>query len=232
MPRHPRGGTGGVVFHAFNRANARRRLFRNDGDYLAFVAAMTEAFRRVPIRILAWCVMPNHFHLVLWPRDDRELSAFMQRLTQTHAVRWRHAHNTVGDGSLYQGRFKAFPVQHDQHFLVVVRYVERNALRARLVRRAEDWRWGSAWVRTHPDDALAELLSPSPVDLPRNWLVLLNTPQTVAVEDAVRLSLRRSRPFGDDAWQRRTAARFDLVHTLRRPGRPRKSTSHDETRDA
>src|SRR5580658_3294321 len=91
--------------------------------------------------------MPNHWHLVLKPHEDRELSLFVGWLTLTHTQRW-HAHRRdAGSGHVYQGRFKSFPVQADRHFLTVARYVERNPLRANLVASAADWRWSSLWVR-------------------------------------------------------------------------------------
>ena len=241
MPRKARHSVGGVVYHVLNRSNGRRRIFSREGDYLAFLKALLEACAAVPgVRVLSWCVMPTHFHLVLWPRADGELSAFMRRLTQAHAQRWRVAHNTVGDGSLYQGRFKSFPVQvrgtgaahsaaADHHFLVVCSYVERNAVRARLVRRARDWRWCSAWVRSAPsgstewaDDLRAILHEPWPVDRPLNWDDLLDRPQDEADEERVRHSVRRGAPFGEREWAERTAKKLGIEHTLRPPGRPRK----------
>ncbi len=135
MPRIARNAPGGLVYHVLNRANGRLRLFKKDGDYLAFEQVLLLAHRRAPIRILDYCLMPNHWHLVLWPRRDGELTLFMRWLTLTHAQRWKHAHNAVGHGHLYQGRFKSFPIQQDEHLLTVLRYVERNPLRAKLARR-------------------------------------------------------------------------------------------------
>ena len=111
MPRPVRRSVGGVIYHVLNRAHGRRRLFRAEGDYVAFLTTLAEALRRFPgVRLLAYCVMPNHFHLVVWPTRDGELSAFVRWLTQTHVQRWHSAKNAVGDGALYQGRFKSFAV--------------------------------------------------------------------------------------------------------------------------
>jgi len=223
MPRAPRNSVGGVVYHALNRAAGRRRIFRTPGDYAAFVACVAEAAAAVPgCRVLAWCVMPNHWHLVLWPRRDGELSAFVRRLTQTHARRHRSARNAVGDGPLYQGRYKSFPAEQDEHFLMLCRYVERSALRAGLCRRAADWQWGSARARSRGPADLRALLSEWPVDRPRHWVDLLNEPQPADQEQRVETSLARGRPLGDANWVTRTAARLGLTHTLRPPGRPRK----------
>ena len=128
-----------------NRANARMPIFTKDEDFIAFETVLQEAVARTGTRLLSYCLMGNHWHLVVWPQEDDELSRFVGWLTLTHTQRW-HAHRkSTGSGHLYQGRFKSFPVQDDDHFLTVCRYVERNALRANLVQRAEDWRWGSLY---------------------------------------------------------------------------------------
>src|SRR5947207_1789792 len=154
MPRRPRVAPGGYVYHALNRAVARLPLFQNNGDYEAFERVVDEALARHPIRLLAYCLMPNHWHFVLWPEKDGELTAFLRWLTHTHTQRWHAHYHTAGTGHLYQGRFKSFPIEEDDHLLTVCRYVERNALRAGLVRRAEDWRWSSLGHR-HAADAHA-----------------------------------------------------------------------------
>src|SRR5207237_9138119 len=121
--------------------------------YDAFLRVLLHAIQRHPIRILAFCLMPTHWHFVVWPQKDGELTAFFRWLAHTHAVRWRTAHHTVGYGHLYQDRFKSFPVQSEgESIRAVCRYVERNALTARMVRRAENWRYGSLWVREHGSD--------------------------------------------------------------------------------
>jgi putative transposase len=211
-----------LIYHALNRANARLPIFETDEDYRAFEQVLTDVRARIPTRILAYCLMPNHWHLVLWPREDGELSAFMRRLTLTHTQRW-HAHRrTVGSGHLYQGRFKAFLVQNDPHFLTVCRYVERNALRAKLVKRAETWRWGSLWRSVHGDAPARALLSEWPIARPRNWIERVNRPENQAELDALRRSVNRGSPFGDNRWVERTAKRMGLESTLRPRGRPRR----------
>ncbi len=145
MPRRPRLSTGGLAYHVLNRRVGRLPLFEKPTDYAAFEKILHEAHRRTGVRIAAYCLMPNHWHLLLWPRTDGELSDVMRWITVTHTQRW-HAHrHTSGTGPVYQGRFKSFPVQTDEHFLTVARYVERNAVRAALVSRAEEWQWSSVW---------------------------------------------------------------------------------------
>jgi putative transposase len=220
MARPKRECPGGVIYHVLNRAVARIPLFKREGDYEALERTLAEALQRVPIQLLAYCVMPNHWHFVVQPNADDDLSKFMQWFTLTHAQRWRVAHQTVGFGPLYQGRFKSFPIECDEHLLTVLRYVERNALRAGLVKRVEAWRWGSYHARSTPDALLHPLLREWPIEMPRNWRRVLNTPQTPAEEEAVQTSIRRGRPFGDPEWQERISKRMSLLSTLRPPGRP------------
>lgn len=205
-----------------NRAVARLPLFEKPGDYDAFEGVMHLAYERHPMRILSYCVMPNHWHMVLWPREDGELTAFVRWLTHTHAMRWHTHHGTSGTGHLYQGRFKSFPIQTNEHLLTVCRYVERNALRAKLVQRAEDWRWCSLWRRVHGDERSRALLDRWPVDPPKNWLAEVNEPQNEGELEALRRCVQRGSPYGSDLWQGRTAHRLALQFTLRPRGRPRK----------
>jgi putative transposase len=115
MPRQARLAPGGFVYHALNRAGARLPLFQKDGDYEAFERVLAEALREHPTRLLAYCLMPNHWHVVLWPHQDGELTAFLRWLTHTHTMRWHAHYHTAGTGHLYQGRFKSFPVAADEH---------------------------------------------------------------------------------------------------------------------
>jgi putative transposase len=166
-----------------------------------------------------WCIMSNHWHLVLWPERDGDLTAFVRHLTMTHARRWKHAHNAVGHGHLYQGRFKSFPVQEDEHLLTVLRYVERNPLRAGMVKRAQDWPWGSCHVRRKRGHDLASLLADWPMDRPVDWTRRVNQPQSDAEEESLQEHIRRGRPWGDQAWVEQTARQLHLEKTLHPRGR-------------
>ena len=176
------------------------------------------------MRILAYCFMPNHWHLVLWPHTGPDLSRFVRWFTLTHTQRWHaHYHNT-GTGHLYQGRFKSFPVEEDDHLYCLCRYVERNALRAALVKdRAEDWLWGSLSRRLLLAGREDELLSPWPVPYPEDWVERVNRPETEAELQPIRRSVKRGQPFGSDGWVERTAKRLGLGQTLRPQGRPPKT---------
>jgi putative transposase len=222
MPRRLRVSTGGLAYHVLNRAAGRGRLFDGDADYLAMERVIEQTHKRLPTRIVSYCLMPNHWHLVLWPREDGELSEFMRLLTVTHTQRW-HAHRrSAGTGPLYQGRFKSFPIQQDEHFLTVCRYVERNALRADLVKSAQRWPWCSPAKRLGKEPP-AWLFSSRqwPVDQPDDWLAWVNRAESAAELEKLRVSVKRGRPYGDDRWQQRTAKRLDLESTLRPRGRQR-----------
>jgi len=132
-----------MVFHVINRGVGKQELFFNDEDYLAFERVIVETLEKWSMRILSYCLMPNHGHFVLWPEKRGDLGQFMQRLTVTHVTRWQKNYHMVGYGHVYQSRFKSFPVETDEYFYRVVRYTERNALRANLVSKAEEWPWCS-----------------------------------------------------------------------------------------
>ena len=224
MSRPRRAAEGGLIYHTLNRANARLAIFDDDDDYSAFERVLAQAIARDDMRLLAYCLMPNHFHLLLWPREDGDLSRFMRWLTMTHTQRWHAHHRTAGSGHLDQGRFKSFPVQSDEHFLTVCRYVERNALRANLVERAEDWKWGSLQVRRTKDSAERPALTPWPIERPRDWTARVNRPFGPSEEEAVLRSIQRGQPFGSETWQATVAARLGLESVLRPRGRPRKGS--------
>jgi putative transposase len=170
MPRRSQ-VDGPSYFHVLNRSVRRGRLFDDAGDYRAFIEALRVAQERVPTPILAYCIMPNHFHLVVGPVDIAVLSRFMHRLTVVHAMRWHRHHGTTGSGAVYQGRFKSYPIRDETHFLFVCRYVERNPLRADLVARAEQWPWSSLGR----DCKICNLeLTEWPIPRPSAWLELVN----------------------------------------------------------
>lgn len=170
------------------------------------------------MRLLAYCLMPNHWHLVLWPHEDGDLSEFMRWLTVTHTQRWHAHHHTAGTGPLYQGRFKSFPIQEDEHFLRIGRYVERNPLRANLVKKAEAWKWSSLGQGS----AGHGLLDRWPLPHPRDWLAWVNRSETEKELAAARRSVLRGCPFGEESWQQKTAKALGLEATLRPRGRPAK----------
>jgi putative transposase len=210
--------TGQFVFHVLNRAVQGVTLFETAADYELFVGLLGEAARHLPIRILAFAIMPNHWHLVLWPLSDYSLSPFMKWMTGTHAMKWRSTRGSQGRGAVYQGRFKAIAVQHDAHFLTLCRYVERNPVRARLVARAEDWRWSSAATET--SRARGPVVSAWPVRKPDDWLDRLNMPESTRSLWRIRDAIRAGRHFGSASWRVRTADTLRWRSGLTQRGKP------------
>jgi putative transposase len=176
MARRTRCSDAGYVYHVLNRAVGRATLFHKPGDYAAFEKILRQAWERTGMRLLSYLLMPNHWHLVVWPEQDGALSTYAQWLTVTHVRRWHAHYHSEGTGPIYQGRFKSFPVQQDDHFLTLCRYVERNALRANLVERAENWRWSSLWHRTGATKVA--WLSEWPIALPTGWTEHVNGVET------------------------------------------------------
>jgi putative transposase len=221
MPRTARAVEGGLIYHVLNRGNGRLRLFRKEGDFVSFEKVLAEGLQRYPVELLTYCLMKNHWHLVLRPRTDESLGRLMGWIGVTH-VRRHYAHyHLAGGGHLYQGRFKSFPVQDDRHLLALCRYVEGNAVRAKCVERAHEWRWGGLFARMHGGKPFK--LCDWPVDRPGNWVQLVNRTIEKADLERLRVSVKRGRPFGEDDWIEKTARRLGLSFTLTSVGRPRKT---------
>jgi putative transposase len=222
MPRSARLLVGGGCYHVMNRGNNRSAVFSSPGEYSAFVGLLRAAQERVRLDLLAVCLMPNHFHLVVTPRQSADIGLWMHWLLTTHSHRYHLRHGT--SGRVWQGRYKAFPIERDQHLLTAMRYVERNALRAGLVARAEDWQWSSvAWRRAA--DQREELLAVPPVALPRNWMAVVNSPQTSVEVEALRACVNRQRPYGAETWVEAAPECVGLRRSGRPAGRPRKIPS-------
>jgi putative transposase len=228
MGRPKRASEGGLVYHVLNRANGGIKLFQKPADYDSFVDLLAESVARTGTELFAFCVMRNHWHLVVRPREEGELSRFVGWLALTHTQRWHARRQSAGRGHVYQGRFKSFPVQDEAHFLTVSRYVERNALRANLVDRAEQWRWGSLWHWNQKTTLMTELLAPWPVRRSAGWLEHVNQPQTDEELTALRRCINRGCPFGDETWSSRMVKRLGLETTLTPRGRPRITPQIDD----
>ncbi|MHC4620275.1 MAG: transposase [Planctomycetota bacterium] len=220
MPRPPRIIKAGIAYHLLNRANGRLRIFRKVGDFRAFEDILAEAVERFGVRLTAYCIMGNHWHMVAWPEFDDQLSHFIKWLTVTHAQRWHAAHGTAGMGHIYQGRYKSFPVASDGHYLTVLRYVESNPLRAGIVRRSQEWPWSSLAVRNGKESDIS--LSDGPVELPSRWNSLVNVGMRHAQLESIQRCVKRGCPCGESLWVERTAEFLRLESTCRRRGRPNK----------
>ncbi len=225
MPRLPRVDVGEELYHVINRANARLPIFFVADDFKLFESILETGREKFDMRILAYCLMPNHFHLVLHPRKDNDLQKFMQWVTLTHTQRWHTKNRTTGTGHLYQGRYKSFLVQGDKHLLAVIRYVERNPLRAKLVRKAENWDFSSLASRLWQNSSSKQkLLAPWPIEMPSNYFDFVNTPTSQQEEEIIRYSVNRAKPLGSDQWTERMIKKYQLTATIRKRGRQIKGT--------
>jgi putative transposase len=218
MPRTARASVADYCYHVLNRGNGCAEVFHKPADYEAFLEMVAAASDRLPLRVLGYCVMPNHFHLVVRPRGDGDLGRWMQWLLTTHVRRYRRHYGS--SGHVWQGRYKAFPCQHDDHLATLLRYVEQNALRAGLVSRAEDWQHGSLHAASTGTGPVP--LAPGPRPRDRAWKAWVNQPMSASELTAMRHCVQRGTPYGSDRWVARTATKLGLESTLRPRGRPRK----------
>ncbi len=220
MPRIYRGIFPHCPFHVLNRGNARQKIFHNDSDYQSFMQLISKAKKRHPVKIYAFCLMPNHFHICMSTDQASNISQMMQWLLTSH-VRRAHSLNKTS-GHLWQGRFKSFSIQCDTHLLTVLRYIEANPVRAKLVASARQWPWSSFAFRENPRGL--GILDPSPVPLPEHWEDYVNSSLPIKELEAIRHSVGRQSPLGEIHWVEEIARRFGLWSTLNPRGRPRKSS--------
>jgi putative transposase len=177
MARARRQTAPGAVHHVVNRGNRKRRIFYKRGDYQAFLKVLAQAVAEYKMRVISFCVMGNHWHLVLWPRESESISAFVHWLTSTHVRRYHAHYQLTGTGHLYQARFRNDICRDDRALLAVMRYVEGNPVAAGITKRAEDYEWSSLRLRMRGDPA--GILAPCPIVLPSNWAAYVteNTPR-------------------------------------------------------
>ncbi|NNJ79074.1 MAG: transposase [Xanthomonadales bacterium] len=207
MARTARASKGGICYHVINRGNARATVFHDSSDFKSFISLMSKACERIPMRILSYCLMPNHFHLVIRPYNDGDMSRWMQWLLTSHVRRYHRLRGT--SGRVWQGRFKAFPIQEDSHLLTVMRYVERNPVRANLVESAIHWKWSS--IRNARTGHPCAILSQPPIPIPADWLAWVDQPISQTELDAVRRCGKRQAPFGSPSWVEVTAESLGLI---------------------
>ena len=221
MARQPRIDLADHVYHVINRASGRVPIFKTARDYLQFESVLEEAQGREDMRILAYCVMPNHFHLALYPRKDKGVQRFVGWLTKTHTQRWHAMHHTIGHGHLYQGRYKSFIVNTDEYYLWLMRYIEQNPLRANLVCKAQEWQWGSLHRRLMGTDEQKKILHPWPSDMPKDYLKQVNTLLPKQNLEGIRKSVVKGAPLGGEKWRLDLIQSLHLGYTTRGVGRPK-----------
>jgi putative transposase len=214
VPRIARALVDNCCYHLINRGNGRQQIFHKDGDYRAFINVLLQARGKYGVKLLAWCLMPNHFHLLVRPEEADQLNKWMQWLMTTHVRRYHNHYGT--SGHVWQGRYKSFIVQTDEHLLTVVRYIEANPVRAALAPTARQLPWSSHQGR---NDATGESRpDPFPIVLPEDWSAFVDTPLTEAEIEKVRNSVNRHTPFGNESWQEELCVKMELESTIRRRG--------------
>ena len=218
MPRIARGLVDGFVYHILNRGNGKQQVFHRNQDYEAFTNLMREVKDRYPVKVFAYCLMPNHFHMILMPVHAEKLSKWMQWLMTSH-VRYHHRHYKTS-GHIWQGRFKSFIIQKDNYLLTALRYVEGNPVRAGLVSSARNWLWSSHVERIGIE--FHQIVDKIPIELPQKWGRYVDEPLTDKELEKLHRSVNRQSPFGDAEWQGQVCRSFGLEHTIRPRGRPRK----------
>jgi len=218
MPRIARGIGDNIVYHIINRGNGRQEVFHKERDYAAFVELIKAAKEKWTIKLFGYCLMPNHFHMAVMPERGEELSRWMQWL-MTSQVRRYHRHYK-SSGHIWQGRYKSCMIQEDNHLLMVLRYIEGNPVRAKMVQSAIDWHWSS-----HNETigtAARALTCKAPMALPKEWTRYVDEPFGARELDHIRGSVNRQTPFGDATWQMRICKEYGLESTLKTRGRPKK----------
>lgn len=183
--------------HVIQRGVRSMALFATDADRQLYLRLLAQFCQREGVTAWAWCLMTNHVHLVLVPAQADSLARAVGEAHRrfTRAVNFRQGVR----GHLFQERFHSFPIQQDAHLLTVVRYVERNPVRAGMVRRAVAHPWSSA--RHHVTGASDPLVRESPIRaLAPDWVRVLEDREEELAK--IRRHVRTGRPWGTDAWVR------------------------------
>ncbi len=195
MARQPRIDIKNQIYHVILRANAKIKIFNSEEDYLLFEYTFIQAIDRFDMRIYVFEIMPTHIHLAPSPLRDGDLSKFMHWLTMTFTQRYHKKYGTTGTGHLFQGRYKSFIVKDEKYLLQLFVYIERNAFKANLVQSAEDWRWSSLWIRLKGNKFKKKMLAPWPIDIPDNYLNILNSPLIINPDELWIKKAKIGRPF-------------------------------------
>ena len=215
MPRIARALADNCCYHIINRGNGRQQIFHKDGDYRSFIGLLQQAREKHTVRVHAWCLMPNHFHLLVQPEQADQLNKCMQWLMTSHVRRY-HSHYKTS-GHVWQGRYKSFIVQNDDHLLTVARYIEANPVRAGLSATAAQWPWSSHAARNPTNDGMLSP-DPLPISLPNDWSTYVDTPLIDGEIAHIRNSVNRQTPFGKSDWRDELCRRMGLESTLRPRG--------------
>jgi putative transposase len=176
------------VVHCVNRGNDKRFLFQRAQDYEDFLRMVAWAKSRAAVRIIAYCVMANHWHFLFWVQCRGDVSRFLHLLTTTHAKSWRRRTNTVGCGHVYQDRFHDSKIFTERYYYNVLRYIEQNPFRAHLVRASRDWHWSSLRERLGDERGIIE---DGPAPLPGDWPAIVDEHLAPDDMEEIRSALQR-----------------------------------------
>ena len=218
MPRIARGFIDGFVYHVINRGNGGQPVFHENRDYQAFVDLVKKAKRVFGVKLFAYCLMPDHFHMIVLPGKAEHLSKWMQWIMTSYVRRYHHDYGT--NGHLWQGRFKSFIVQQDEHLITLMRYVEANPERAGLVNTSKEWYWSSH--RETLGKRLRTVIDELPIGLPKAWESCVHTMLTESDLQRIRESVNRQSPYGTPIWVTTLCRELGIESTIRPRGRPKK----------
>ena len=230
MPRLPRPTVDGFVYHAINRGNNREVVFHDEEDHRAFLTSLARAKERYPFRLYGYCLMSDHFHLLLGPEPGQSISRILQSITVAHTARYHKQHGS--SGHVWQGRFRSPVIQEDEHLLVVLRYIEANPIRAGLIARLADYPWSS--YQAHGLGQADPLLSAMPVyealgrtaaERRSRWRRKVSSKSSEAELQQIRQSLTTGKPLGTPEWIAAHAKELQVNLNPRPRGRPRKTGS-------
>jgi len=208
----------GMPHHVTQRGNRRQQTFFNEGDYAAYPGLMAEWCREEGVDIWAYCLMPNHIHLIAVPTTERALA---RAIGEAHRRYTRRINFRKGwRGYLWQGRFASF-VMDEPYLVAAARYVELNPVRARRAERADQWRWSSARAHLSGRDDCLVKVAPL-LGMVGNWAALLNSALPEEELKEFRMHGRTGRPLGDGSFVERLEALAGRVLKPQKGGRPRK----------
>lgn len=221
MARMPRLVVPGYPHHVTQRGNRRQRTFFGEDDYRHYITLISASARKADTKIWAYCLMPNHVHLVMVPSTEDGLRA---TLGEAHRHYTRHVNSRQGwRGPLWQERFHSFLMDED-YLLATVRYVERNPVVARLCRHPAEWQWSS--VRAHLEGADDNLVTVKPMlDRIPDWKAYLSSAAPGDTAVSIRRHSRSGRPLGGTEFIKILEQQTGKILTPKRPG-PKPSSSH------
>ncbi|MDO8425788.1 MAG: transposase [bacterium] len=228
MPRQPRIDAPGVLFHVINRGNGRQAVFRTKGDRVEYLELIERFKERHPVLLYHYVLMSNHVHFLLEAETPGAIAGFMHDVTLAHTVRTNHRRKSVGH--VWQGRYKAIPIETDEHFLQCGRYIELNPVRAKMVQHPKEYPWSSydvyaagsarTIVDIHP---LYEDLGARPATRQRHYRDVMEM-ELLATQQNKALRFSEKQAYGTPAFFDRLESKYDFKMLRERVGRPRNGT--------